>query len=633
MSPTPPATPGLHKNACSLCARRKVKCDKKDPCSNCLKAQTQCSYETPAPPRPRKRAADQDLLARLAQYEDLMRKHNVDFTQHANIWVPCELEGGLKASGSPALDVAPQEELCLWSNLSPELKYPSVQNLRHKDDPFLHPTPSLQLMLPDAHPKLHELHPEPRHIYRFWQIFVETVNPLTKIIHVPTLQQRIMDASWDLVHIPKPLVAILFAVYTNAVTSMSSDDCQASIGASRDTLLTRYRTATVQALMEAEFLTSREFEVLQALVLFLLADPESELCSTLTATAIRLGQKMGLHRENADSRISFFEKEMRIRLWWQLRGLDARVRAVSIPGIKLPTSECDDVRPPLNVNDADLHPNMTEPPAEHKGPTEMLCVLMKYQVTHWLRSSPKAAKFFENISHGPMKGKISMESQDEAINELEGIYQEKFLCHLDKRIPLHGVTDAMARLAIARLRFKLHHPRGRAMGGKDVYLTKKEGDLLFDSAVTLLELSSYGIRSKFSSHLFTHLTHWSQMDAYIYILSELRCRCTGDQVMQAWKLVEELYTEHPEVMSDTENALSRALGDLTLQAWEAHRKEVALDQAVPPYLIQLLWSKRNNELEQSMQAPSAPDVEDLGGLGLIDDNNFNWEYWDDLLRL
>lgn len=78
--------------------------------------------------------------------------------------------------------------------------------------------------------------------------------------------------------------------------------------------------------------------------------------------------------------------------------------------------------------------------------------------------------------------------------------------------------------------------------------------------------------------------------------------------MQAWKLVEELYTEHPEVMSDTENALSRALGDLTLQAWEARRKELALDQGVPPSFIQLLWSKRHDELEQSMQTPSAPDV-------------------------
>lgn len=70
----------------------------------------QCSYETPALPRPRKRAADQDLLVRLAQYEDLMRKHNVDFTQHANIWVPCELEGDVKVDDSLVQDT-PQEEL------------------------------------------------------------------------------------------------------------------------------------------------------------------------------------------------------------------------------------------------------------------------------------------------------------------------------------------------------------------------------------------------------------------------------------------------------------------------------------------------------------------------------------------
>jgi hypothetical protein len=39
-----------------------------------------------------------------------MRKHNVDFTQHANIWVPCEIEGDVKVVGSPVQD-APQEEL------------------------------------------------------------------------------------------------------------------------------------------------------------------------------------------------------------------------------------------------------------------------------------------------------------------------------------------------------------------------------------------------------------------------------------------------------------------------------------------------------------------------------------------
>jgi len=87
----------------------------------------------------------------------------------------------------------------------------------------------------------------------------------------------------------------MFAIYNLAITPMSSDDCQASFGESRDTLLTRYRAATVRALVVADFLTTRELEVLQALILFLFADPESELTCTLIGAAIRLGQKMGLN--------------------------------------------------------------------------------------------------------------------------------------------------------------------------------------------------------------------------------------------------------------------------------------------------------------------------------------------------
>lgn len=79
-----------HKRACSVCSRRKVKCDKADPCSNCRVAGVKCLYEKPIVPRPRKRAANEELFARLAKYEALMRQHNIDFTNHANIWVPSE---------------------------------------------------------------------------------------------------------------------------------------------------------------------------------------------------------------------------------------------------------------------------------------------------------------------------------------------------------------------------------------------------------------------------------------------------------------------------------------------------------------------------------------------------------------
>ena len=75
-----------------MCARRKVKCDRQHPCSNCQKGRAECTYEAPPPPKPRKRAADEDLLARLAQYEKLMQKNGVDYSQHANVWVSSGLE-------------------------------------------------------------------------------------------------------------------------------------------------------------------------------------------------------------------------------------------------------------------------------------------------------------------------------------------------------------------------------------------------------------------------------------------------------------------------------------------------------------------------------------------------------------
>lgn len=378
---------------------------------------------------------------------------------------------------------------------------------------------------------------------------------------------------------------------------------------------------------------------MQALVLFLLADPESELTSALTGAAIRLCQKMALHRENADPKLSVFEKEMRTRLWCQLRGLDSRCRAMFAPGVKPSQSEYGEVRLPLNINDADLHPDMTEPPIERSTPTEMLCVLAKFEVTNWLQSSPTAAKVFRNIVQGPVRGKMSMELEDAAINELEAIFQEKFFRILDKRIPLHGVTYAMATLALARMRFKVHHPRGRAaVGGGEVYMTQKESDMIFDSAVTSLEMVDVGIRSKLSSHLFIHLTSNFQMDTYIYVISDLRRRCSGNRVAIAWKLIEDLYNGHPELINDLENTFFVAFGDLTLEAWETRRKELVRAQGVreaevTPRFIQSLWDKRREGDGENVPTAPVLDPSNFDGLGLMDSYDFSWEYWNDFLRL
>ena len=65
--------------ACVLCQQRKVKCDHKFPCKNCLKSQAQCVPSMLAQRRRRRKFPERALLDRLRKYEDLLNQNNVTF--------------------------------------------------------------------------------------------------------------------------------------------------------------------------------------------------------------------------------------------------------------------------------------------------------------------------------------------------------------------------------------------------------------------------------------------------------------------------------------------------------------------------------------------------------------------------
>lgn len=84
--------------ACVLCQQRKVKCDRKFPCVNCVRAGVQCVPATLVPRQRRRRFAERELLERLRQYEDLLRHNNIKFeplhrSETAELASPSE-EGG-----------------------------------------------------------------------------------------------------------------------------------------------------------------------------------------------------------------------------------------------------------------------------------------------------------------------------------------------------------------------------------------------------------------------------------------------------------------------------------------------------------------------------------------------------------
>jgi len=116
------------------------------------------------------------------------------------------------------------------------------------------------------------MHPNAVHIFRLWQTFLVNVNPLVKMVHAPTLQQTILDASEDVRNIPRHIEALMFSIYFLAITSLQNEDCLSMFGEPRNILLARYAHGTQQALISARFLKSLNISTLQAYVLFLVSE-------------------------------------------------------------------------------------------------------------------------------------------------------------------------------------------------------------------------------------------------------------------------------------------------------------------------------------------------------------------------
>jgi hypothetical protein len=391
-----------------------------------------------------------------------------------------------------------------------------------------------------------------------------------------------------------------------------------------------------------------------------LADPEADETVTLTALAIRIGQKMGLNKEKLSSNFSFFETEMRIRLWWQIRGLDARARH-KLSGC-LPCSDYGDIRVPLN----ELHPNMAEAPVVHTGTTEMLFCLLKYEVPLWFRTSSLASKVFNQNARPDtiLSSGQPLEVKARAIDELEAIVEEKYLRHCDPRIPLHFISLTVARLGFCKVRFMAYHPRNQPDGGAQ--MSQQESDEIFRTGIKFLQLDLDSTRSQFSPQFFWHITAKSQTDAFIYVLSELRRRTTGDLVATAWKLIGQYYETYNILTEDTTNTFYVALGDLALAAWETRQRELLqrqgarIEEITPSFIYSLMSNQKRESTDITAIQPlgasdgfGGPAMLGLGGDGHLPggwdtSTTFNpnftmptefgqdpldWGYWNEFLQV
>lgn len=353
---------------------------------------------------------------------------------------------------------------------------------------------------------------------------------------------------------------------------------------------------------------------------------------TLVSIAMRIGHKMGLHRTGADPRMSFFEEEMRIRVWWQIMAMETWSRR-KVLGLTLSLADYGEVRMPMNVSDAELHPNMTNRPVEHLGTTEMLYCLMKYEIRHYIRSwlavasvdtvSPYELFLPNGLGNIPIKKSI--------VNELSQIYEEKYLRYCDPSIPLHRISATTGRLTIHRLRFWFYHPRNQPKG--DPKMLSEDQDIVFESSIRLLQLDYDLLPMNFSTHLLQHQTlKQTEVDALIYMVSELQHRVSGYLVRTAWEIVERIYRTYPQLLRDDKKFYT-ALADLVLKAWEGYTSEAEKSiEAVPEFIRKLRDMRGDIGYEYVLPDASIEVTIPDGGFPpwLVDDDPVDWIYWNEL---
>ena len=162
----------------------------------------------------------------------------------------------------------------LWSSLSEEFHPRDAIDEYESDDDdetLVDESNEFVLGLTPSSSIVQQLHPTPDNIFKLWQVFLDNVNPMTKIVHYPSLQEKLVKASTNLDNIPRNLESLMFALYHAAISSLDDSECETMFAESRKTLISRYRHGTRRALARARFLGTADLAVLQAFVLYVVS--------------------------------------------------------------------------------------------------------------------------------------------------------------------------------------------------------------------------------------------------------------------------------------------------------------------------------------------------------------------------
>ncbi|KAF3137044.1 hypothetical protein TWF569_009324 [Orbilia oligospora] len=636
--------------ACTLCQQRKVKCDRKFPCSHCRRVGSQCVPAGLVQRQRRRRFPERELLDRVRYYEGLLRQHIIRFeplhgspvveqmhtpqTDHAS---PSE-----EGYGSPdAKGSAGDRPSTIWRAMgqsSLEESSDEEENdeglfqdggdvhggvIRKAWDYMYEIESNDPLLFGSLNPNIDisTLHPTQPHIFKLWQIYLGNVDPMLKVTHTPTLQTRIIDAVGDLSGVNPALEALMFSIYCVAISSLTEEECPALFGFSKNDLSRSYQFPCRQALLKCEFLRTTDRDCLTALFLYLVSvkpetDPRS--LSSLFAIAIRAAHRMGLHNESTYAKHSTLDAEMGRRLWWSLVMLDHRV-CETIDHKTTFLSPIWDCKPPTNTNDFEIQPEMRTPPTIHNRPTEALFTVVRSEIADFVRYSSFQLEFTNAHLHKMMKDMPSTSLPNGGeVSTLEKVIEDKYLAFCNPEIPSQLITIWVARAAIAKSHLIEHYAK--------YSVTEQQSDLHRSIAVSyalrMLECDTKLMSSPLIKCYRWFINFHFPFPAYIHILQNLKKRPGESHAERAWEVMSESYEARMNGAMKLYGPLLVLFSTIVLQAWEAREKFIQEEGRSPEPLPGILVGIREKIAQMTSNSGKEVNNEQLGKLGMMNIDDF-----------
>lgn len=106
---------------------------------------------------------------------------------------------------------------------------------------------------------------------QLWQTYLNNVDGLVKLLHVPSVQPKLFASINNPKDTPLDLSALFFAIYFAAVTSLRSPDTMIMLGQDREAALNLYQRGLEVCLHGGSFLDSPTIPSLQAMALYLVS--------------------------------------------------------------------------------------------------------------------------------------------------------------------------------------------------------------------------------------------------------------------------------------------------------------------------------------------------------------------------